>query len=312
MRQFGNGEATCDAHPLPLGRCWPQVLARIKEVVSALPPATEEDEQALEELRGGAGSSSSDDSDDGGDGGPQHRQGGSGVGPSSRAGGGGYVAAATSGSGRADVEDEAGPSEAAGSYACPAPGPAPHPASAAGGAVDDDDDEADPFGLDQFLPAPKRPPPPPPPPPPPATARSPAPEDATAQERGRGRGSHSTGAAWTAPQSVVMRRQALIECLITSRSFHKTPWARTGVELLVEHYARHRDRFTAEQLSAVEEMVRFVRAARQARPTGPSQKEINRDTTSFERARAEWSRATVSTRGKIGASGDAKSNNWLG
>jgi hypothetical protein len=59
-------------------------------------------------------------------------------------------------------------------------------------------------------------------------------------------------------------------------------------------------------------MVRFVRDSRKARATGPSAKELNRDTTSFERARSEWSRAKVSTRGKVGAQGDAKSNNWLG
>ncbi len=58
--------------------------------------------------------------------------------------------------------------------------------------------------------------------------------------------------------------------------------------------------------------MRFVKQARAARPTGPSQKEINRDTTSFERARSEWSRAHVSARGKVGASGDAKTQNWLG
>ncbi len=32
---------------------------------------------------------------------------------------------------------------------------------------------------------------------------------------------------------------------------------------------------------------------------GPSAKEVNRDTTSFERARAEWSRTDVSHRGKV-------------
>jgi hypothetical protein len=40
--------------------------------------------------------------------------------------------------------------------------------------------------------------------------------------------------------------------------------------------------------------------------------ELNRDSTSFERSRAEWSKATVSIRGKVGAQGDASSNNWLG
>ena len=35
-------------------------------------------------------------------------------------------------------------------------------------------------------------------------------------------------------------------------------------------------------------------------PQGPSAAEVNRDSTSFERARAEWSTATVSHRGKVG------------
>jgi hypothetical protein len=59
-------------------------------------------------------------------------------------------------------------------------------------------------------------------------------------------------------------------------------------------------------------MSRFVRESRKARPTGPSQKELNRDSTSFERARKEWSRVAVPMRGKVGAQGDAKSQNWLG
>lgn len=45
---------------------------------------------------------------------------------------------------------------------------------------------------------------------------------------------------------------------------------------------------------------------------GPSAKEVNRDSTAFERARAEWSKATVSHRGKVGGGGDAKAQNWLG
>ncbi len=46
---------------------------------------------------------------------------------------------------------------------------------------------------------------------------------------------------------------------------------------------------------------------------GPSAKEVNRDSTAFDRARAEWSKADwVGTRGKVGGGGDAKANNWLG
>jgi hypothetical protein len=45
---------------------------------------------------------------------------------------------------------------------------------------------------------------------------------------------------------------------------------------------------------------------------GPSAKELSRDTTSFERARAEWSRADVSCRGKVGGGGDRGAEQWLG
>lgn len=47
-------------------------------------------------------------------------------------------------------------------------------------------------------------------------------------------------------------------------------------------------------------------------PQGPSAREVNRDTTAFERARAEWSQATVSHRGKVGAGGDRGAEQWLG
>ena len=46
---------------------------------------------------------------------------------------------------------------------------------------------------------------------------------------------------------------------------------------------------------------------------GPTAREVNRDSTSFDRSRAEWSKSTIiSARGKVGGGGDAKSNNWLG
>ena len=48
------------------------------------------------------------------------------------------------------------------------------------------------------------------------------------------------------------------------------------------------------------------------RTQGPSAKEVNRDSTAFERARSEWSKVAVSARGKVGGGGDAKANQWLG
>lgn len=45
---------------------------------------------------------------------------------------------------------------------------------------------------------------------------------------------------------------------------------------------------------------------------GPSVREARRDVTSFETARTEWSRATVSARGMVGAEGDHGQEVWLG
>jgi hypothetical protein len=77
-------------------------------------------------------------------------------------------------------------------------------------------------------------------------------------------------------------------------------------------FAVHRRKFSPPQHPELDELWVWVRKARATRKLGPSAKELNRDSTSFERARAEWSKATVSHRGKVGAQGDAKSANWLG
>jgi hypothetical protein len=46
---------------------------------------------------------------------------------------------------------------------------------------------------------------------------------------------------------------------------------------------------------------------------GPSAREARRDVTSFETARAEWSRSDVSIRGKgVGTEGDHGVEVWLG
>jgi hypothetical protein len=66
------------------------------------------------------------------------------------------------------------------------------------------------------------------------------------------------------------------------------------------------------QHAEIDELWVAVRKARASRKAGPSAKEINRDSTSFERARAAWGRADVSARGKVGAAGDSKATNWLG
>lgn len=45
---------------------------------------------------------------------------------------------------------------------------------------------------------------------------------------------------------------------------------------------------------------------------GPSDKEIRRDITTFEEARSTWAKTRVSHRRKVGASGDHKTEMWLG
>jgi len=110
-----------------------------------------------------------------------------------------------------------------------------------------------------------------------------------------------------------MRRFALLQCLDSARGYHRIAWARTGVELLVEHVWQHRSRLLAAQQSAIEEAMAWVRKCRAERKgAGVSARDANRDSTAFERARAEWGKATVSARGKVGGGGDGKSSNWLG
>ena len=46
---------------------------------------------------------------------------------------------------------------------------------------------------------------------------------------------------------------------------------------------------------------------------GPSTKEVNRDSTTYDRDKASWAKADwISARGMVGAGGDAKSSGWLG
>ncbi|KAI7836979.1 hypothetical protein COHA_009161 [Chlorella ohadii] len=98
-------------------------------------------------------------------------------------------------------------------------------------------------------------------------------------------------ATWSSGEVVVQRRAALLDCLDTAKASY---------------------RFTASQRARVDELMGFVRDQRRLRKLGPSAKEVNRDTTSFERARAEWSRTDVSHRGKVGSGGDHRAENWLG
>jgi hypothetical protein len=132
------------------------------------------------------------------------------------------------------------------------------------------------------------------------------------------------GAPWDAATMEVMRKQALVDCLIAAKEHqHKLTWARTSVELLIEAVAKpsaqggFADKFVAGQRQQLTELLRFVNAERAARKSGVNRRPGGKGTgdyqTSFEKARAEWSGAGwVSARGKVGSAGDAKSQNWLG
>ena len=50
------------------------------------------------------------------------------------------------------------------------------------------------------------------------------------------------------PPPRVMRREAVVQCLLTARGQHKYAWARTGIELLIEHCHEHRARWVEIKL----------------------------------------------------------------
>lgn len=98
-----------------------------------------------------------------------------------------------------------------------------------------------------------------------------------------------------------------------SFSTNRNAWARTSIDALIDHAVAHRDRFTSSQQPRIDELAAFAREQKQIRKLGPSSKEVNRDTTSFERARAAWGDVNwISKRGKMGGGGDAKAQQWLG
>jgi hypothetical protein len=179
-----------------------------------------------------------------------------------------------------------------------------------------EDAEADPFGLNDFIAA--------------AEAQAAEAEAAAAAAAAAEAPSvepqpqqQQQGAPWDAVTMEVMRKQALLDCLVTAKEHqHKLAWARTSVEVLIEAVAKpsaqggFADKFVKAQRQQLTELLRFVNAERAARKSGVNRRPGGKGTgeyqTSFEKARAEWSGASwVSARGKVGT-GDAKSNNWLG
>ncbi|KAL4431489.1 hypothetical protein ABPG75_006745 [Micractinium tetrahymenae] len=188
-----------------------------------------------------------------------------------------------------DAQQQQGEQQAQQAAAAPAPQPAAAPAA---------DAEADPFGLDALL---ER-----------QEAEEAAAAAAAAERERQRRAQPPRSATWSSAEVVSQRRAALLGCLDTAKESYRHAWARTSVDLLIEHCHQHKHRFAPSQARHVDELMGFVRDQRRLRKLGPSAKEVNRDTTAFERARAEWGRSAVSHRGKVGAGGDHKSETWLG
>jgi hypothetical protein len=122
--------------------------------------------------------------------------------------------------------------------------------------------------------------------------------------------------AWSAVEVSCMKREALLSIteLTLKPVHHKTAWSRTGIELLVEHMHSRKAVFCrGSQQDRVEELMGWVRQERGLRKKGPSAKEINRDSSAFDRDRKVWGeQGWISKNGKVGAGGDAKASGWLG
>jgi hypothetical protein len=107
-------------------------------------------------------------------------------------------------------------------------------AEAAAAAAPAADPELDPFGLDSLLDKPK---------PKPKPAKKPA-------------AAQVVSTAWTPAQLMVMRRQALLECLETARGCYKLPWAATSIELAIENVHKQKQQLCSQQHKQLEEMYR--------------------------------------------------------
>jgi len=126
---------------------------------------------------------------------------------------------------------------------------------------------------------------------------------------------------WSDVAVVAYRRAALTDCIRSAKDCYGKLWARTSIDLLVEHASKHAQhtnrRFLPKQCAVIEEMVAFVREQKRARNLksgggGYSGGAGGGDATAFERAREDWGKATLSHRGGVGSGGDHKSAAWLG
>ena len=81
---------------------------------------------------------------------------------------------------------------------------------------------------------------------------------------------------------------------------------------MLQEAAKSEERFSAAQRPRLRAMEAWLRQQKAATRRGPSAAEARRDMTSFEAARRAWGTQAISARGKVGAGGDHKAENWLG
>lgn len=121
---------------------------------------------------------------------------------------------------------------------------------------------------------------------------------------------------WDEVTASAARRAALLDCILACREYYKRPWAATAIEMLLDHVAQQvTSRFLASQQPQVDDLVQWIRTQKIARKLqGPGMRNdtSNDSTTAFEKAQNDWSRASLSHRGKVGSGGDRKSEAWLG
>ena len=118
---------------------------------------------------------------------------------------------------------------------------------------------------------------------------------------------------WDDVDLAIARRLAVIDCLLATKSTYKRAWASTAIDMLIEMASSDKDKFLdMPTFPKLEQLFHSIKEQKLARSTGSSRVAQDGDSTAFERARKEWSRASVSHRGKIGGGGDHKSEAWLG
>lgn len=64
---------------------------------------------------------------------------------------------------------------------------------------------------------------------------------------------------WNMVEAVAMRRTALLDCVVTSCQFYSIAWAKTSIDLLVEHSRTNSARFLPSQRSQIDDVANLLR-----------------------------------------------------